>query len=564
MKRIRVQNFQTIYDIAIQHAGSIDSVVEILSQNGKSSADLLVDEELIIPSIHNQEIVDYFADRAISIATSTEELDPGGFEPPINEDFVTVFVNDVNIGTVPNKSSLLISTNIEPTNVSLNNDELDIELPSDEWKRNPYWFSLDDVQPGDNKFSGLWGVFEDFPASRHFAYQIGGSTTSLVDYGDGNSQVASNLVLYQHEWDYSALAGPVLVHPELGNYKMVVVNIEFGSTTTGVFLDRAGFLGYTQQPTYWLDIALDCPTMSSFNISAQRFSFFLERMRFYDHIINNPNTVFHNLSSLRVLKLDIPLANNFQSVFRDSYTDTRDENNQPLSFTANLATHFNAAFANNNYKKFGVLRGDIATQCNSTFANMRFLETVEEIDMPECNLATSMFSENSALQEVLSLKMPKLVTGNAFHTNNISLKRAVYDLPLLENAANMFLNCHNLEIIDLSNSNNITQIPVLAQNNFRAREIYLGNCSNVSNTTNAFLNCRSLQILRVPNIRISFVISNTAIEAPEMVIVFNDLADLIALSLPTANINISGTPASISLLTSERDIALNKGWTITG
>lgn len=436
--------------------------------------------------------------------------------------------------------------------------------PDGPWVRNPDWLPLDDVQPGDNKFSGLWAVCEDIPSSHWFNYQIGGSTTSLVDYGDGNSQVASNLALYQHEWDYATLPGPILIHSELGNYKMVVVNIEFGSTTSGAFLDRAGTLGYTQQPTYWLDISLDCPTMTSFGISGQRFSFFLERLLFYNHALNNPNNTFSNLSSLRVLKIDIPLATNFQNTFRDSFADTRDENNQPLSFTANLSTQFNSTFANNNYKKFGVLRGDIATQCNSTFTTMRFLETIQEIDIPECQTAPFMLNENSSLQEILSLKMPKLVTANSFHQNNTSLKRAVYDLPLLENASQMFINCYNTEIIDLGNSNNLTLINALAQNNYRAREIYLGNCSGVSNTTNAFINCRSLQILRVPNIRISFSLVNTAIEAPEMVTVFNDLADLIALSLPAANINISGTPAAVNLTPTEIAIATDKGWTITG
>lgn len=64
--------------------------------------------------------------------------------------------------------------------------------------------------------------------------------------------------------------------------------------------------------------------------------------------------------------------------------------------------------------------------------------------------------------------------------------------------------------------------------------------------------------------RIGLAINSTAIEAPEMVTVFNDLADLITLGLPSANINITGTPAAVNLTTAERNIALNKGWTITG
>ena len=495
-----------------------------------------------------------------------------------------------------------------------------IPQPTDEpWVRNPDWLALDNIQPGDNKFSGLWAVYEDIPSTHWFYYQIGGSIASEVDYGDGTTQTASNLVLYSKFYDYSLLPGPVLVDEDWGNYKMVVINIQFATTTTGILCDRQSTFGYASKPTGWLDVVMDCPTMTTLNISSQRRSTFMERLRILNNNLTNPNSIFQYLLKLRVFDWDIDGVNvgNFQSTFQLTRGDFRTSNNEPISLINNTTTQFASTFASShNLKKIGTISSTSAGSLSSTLASCVNLEEVDKVIAPNVTNSTSTFNncpklksineiDISATQNTTALfqacnSLEKIGETNTLNINSATtaanmfldartLKKISILGSNLGNVTSMFSRCYEIEEINFINQpTNITAmtsmfsecfslkkidlssstITGLANSSFvnciLIEEISLGDCSGITNTSSMFANCVMLRRLRVPNIRISFIITSTAIEAPEMVTAFNDLADLVTLGLPSANINISNTPASSNLTPAERYIALNKGWTITG
>lgn len=444
-----------------------------------------------------------------------------------------------------------------------NNLYLKAKADSDVWVRPVDWLPLDNVQPGDNKFSGLWAVYEDIPSTHWFTYQIGGAP-SFVDYGDGNTQTASNLVLYEHQYNYATLPGLILVDPELGNYKMVVINIQFSSTTSSLSIDRNATQVSLNSTTGWLDVIFDCPTMIYFLVSSQRRPNYMQRLIILSHIITNPNSVFASLLGLRVLGLELPLATNFQSSFAN-IGNIRTSDNEPFSLSSNLTTQFASTFLNANIENIKLISSTSATSAIGTFNSNYKLKRIETINLPSVINASTMFSNCTQLLEIENINMPSVESATNMFLNCKSLKYININMPNLDGASSMFAGCWILKRIDLSTSNSLTgNLGSMFQNCFLVQEIILGDLSLVTGTSNTFVNNWSLQHLRVPNIRTSFVIINTAIEAPEMVTVFNDLADLIALSLPTANINISGTPAAVNLTLTERNIALNKGWTITG
>jgi len=70
--RIKVQDKQTIFDIALQYTGSIDAVNEILIANKKQDDTLLVGEELTIPNVYNNAVATYFKERGKVIATAVQ------------------------------------------------------------------------------------------------------------------------------------------------------------------------------------------------------------------------------------------------------------------------------------------------------------------------------------------------------------------------------------------------------------------------------------------------------------------------------------------------------------
>lgn len=490
--------------------------------------------------------------------------------------------------------------------------------PDEPWTRNPDWLPLDDVQPGDNKFSGLWAVYEDIPSTHWFNYQIGGGVVSLVDYGDGNTQTASNLVQYQHFYDYTTLPGPILVDPEFGNYKMVVINAQLTNVTTGLLFDRHGTQGYTSNQTGWLDVIMDCSSMTTLNISSQRRSIFLERLRILNNNLTNPNSIFTYLLRLRVFDWDIDGVNvgNFQSLFQQSLSDFRNSNNEGISLINNTTTQFAATFASAiGIKKIGTISSTSTNNLVSTFASAVSLEEVDKIIVPNVTSTSSAFNNctnlkrineidvedtlntSSMFQTCINLEkigenndlfIPNSTTGVNMFLDNRSLKKLRMSITNISNMTSMFARCYYLEEIEFygkpintslssafSDCRSLKKIDLsgtsvtgLANSGFVncwvVEDILLGDCSGITNTSSMFANCIMLRRLRVPNIRLSFVINNTAIEAPEMVVVFNDLADLIALGLPTRTITITGTPAAVNLTPAERAIATDKGWTITG
>jgi hypothetical protein len=510
--------------------------------------------------------------------------------------------------------------------MSVNNKYFNVKsagvTPSDPaWVRNPNWLPLDDVQPGDNKFSGLWAVYEDVPSTHWFDYQLAGAGPGTVDYGDGNVQVTGNLINYQHYYDYTILPGPILNDPILGNYKMVVININFTSNTTGAFLDRNGTpaQGYAIKNTGWLDVIMDCSTMTTLNISTQKRSMFLERLRILNNNITNPNAIFQYLYRLRVFDWNIEGVNvgNFQSTFQQSLGDIRNSSNEGISLINNTTSQFSATFASSfGIKKIGTISSTSANNLVSTFSTMVSLievdkvllpnvtstsaafnncprlERINEIDVQGSTNTTSMFTSCLSLSKIgddNDLYLPNSTAANNMFLDNFKLKHIKIYIPNLLNASGMFNRCYYIENIDFYGQPiNITTmtsmfgdcrslkkinlsgttITGLANSTFSncnvIEEIILGDCSAITNTGSMFANCWMLEKLRVPGIRISFVINGTSIEAPEMVTVFNDLADLIALGLPSQNINIQSTPASVQLTVGERAIALDKGWTITG
>ena len=62
--KIIVKQDQTIYDVALQYAGSLEAVVSILVANGKANTALLIGEELEIPDVLVARVAGFFNDKA--------------------------------------------------------------------------------------------------------------------------------------------------------------------------------------------------------------------------------------------------------------------------------------------------------------------------------------------------------------------------------------------------------------------------------------------------------------------------------------------------------------------
>ena len=101
-------------------------------------------------------------------------------------------------------------------------------IDPNEWIRNPQWPNLPVINVGDERFVGLYAVFENDADGNVIDISID-RAGQTIDYGDGTI-IASVLGVNTHAYDYNALQGPILQMPDGTNYKMVIVDIDLNNT----------------------------------------------------------------------------------------------------------------------------------------------------------------------------------------------------------------------------------------------------------------------------------------------------------------------------------------------
>lgn len=64
-------NRQTLADIAIRYLGSVEGVYDLAQLNSlNATSELTVGQQLLLPTVINQRVVDYYAQRKITPATA--------------------------------------------------------------------------------------------------------------------------------------------------------------------------------------------------------------------------------------------------------------------------------------------------------------------------------------------------------------------------------------------------------------------------------------------------------------------------------------------------------------
>lgn len=97
MRRIKVKDNQTLFDISIQEYGTIRNVIALAKLNNLSITDgLIINQELLIDDFPNeQSVLKYYSENSIIPATAQltdeietlvfDELIDGGQTPPVYE-----------------------------------------------------------------------------------------------------------------------------------------------------------------------------------------------------------------------------------------------------------------------------------------------------------------------------------------------------------------------------------------------------------------------------------------------------------------------------------------------
>jgi hypothetical protein len=419
-----------------------------------------------------------------------------------------ITVNGSSVGSVKSNGSRALLVKYDGVQDGTFDGVNTINLSS-AWKRNPDWLALDTVTTGSEKFSGLFAVYETQKNVCTIQITTG---TRTINWGDGTTQSATSGTLYTKVYDYATISSPILVDEFGFNYKMVVVNIPMTSATQ-LYIDRntTATLINNGRSLNWLDIALDCSTLTNFTPSAQGICNKLERMLVYNvGATLNANSNFIYLNRLEVIRFPFEKLTAVSSTFTPCFGKVRDESNLPINITlTNATTSLIQLFKQSLFSKLGNISAPTATQGNQLFIDSVNLKSIGSIN-----------------------------------------------LPLATNIVSMFSGCINLEsVVTITITSVCTSMASLGDNAKKCRGFIISNCSGITTTTSAFNGMVSMETLILTGMTRGFTIDDCNMSATAI--------DALFTSLGTASgaqtINVRRNPGSATCTTS---IATSKGYTV--
>jgi hypothetical protein len=420
-------------------------------------------------------------------------------------------INGSSVGNVKSNGTRNLFVKLNGTNSGTYDGVDTINVTStDAWVRNPDWLPLDTVSAGTNKFSGLFAVYETQKnvCTIEISFPSG---TRLINWGDGTTQSASTSIIYTKVYDYTTLSSPILVDEFGYNYKMAVVNIPLTSVTE-ILIDRntTATLINNGRTLGWLDIALDCSTLTSLFVSINNGRCgILQRLLTYN-LGTITNFQLALCPNLKVLKFDFTKLSASASVsFANSFLETRDESNNRLNIT-------NSAF-NGNFNFF-----------NSS----RIIE-LGNLNLSAMTSASAMFIQRPNLKRIGDCNFPLVTTLVNFQFSNFALEEigVITTSGSLTSINNAFLDCRLIQDIEITN------------------------CSNVVTVGSAFQNCNSLTRLILTGMTRGFTIDDCNMSATAIDALFTSLGT----ASGSQTINVRRNPGSATCTTS---IATSKGFTV--
>jgi hypothetical protein len=386
---------------------------------------------------------------------------------------------------------------------------VDVDVPF--WQRNPDWLPLPEISAGDNRFVGLYAVFEDGLGGNHIEvgiFNVG--TGNTIDYGDGT--IDSLATTNTHLYDYATLGGVILQTIDGRNYKQVLVSITLNGVDR-IFLNQNTLIA-TSVNSNWLDVEfagsdLIFVSLSSSFMSNSKTAKYIERFVAKELQFSTLSlaSLFVDCLSLRVFEYNninntVSLQNSFENT-----GDFRDNNGQPIIINNNQDVNISRAFT---FCK-------LSSPLNFSFPNSTFVGGNWQV----------LRGLNS---ESLILDISSTSGGtNAFRDSNYKNIQITNSITL-NTLNNCFVACFNLERLEFINS-----------------------LENVNNTANAFLNCFSLRRLILPDITVGFDIRQSQITGDNLQDLFTSLgtaAGAQTITLPTFTTGEDTT------------IATGKGYTI--
>ena len=417
----------------------------------------------------------------------------------------------------------------------MKNIYIDVDAPSGgggtgqggQWTRPADWLVLPTLVEGEQKVVGLHAVYGD---SDFCAILCAGNYH--VDWGDGTVvDVAANTKT-EHKFNYDALIGTET--SEGFRQAIVTITPQAGQTLTIIdFQQKHSQVGLPPYKGEWLDISVVGASISTCKIGGG----------------NITQSALKNVSFVGTLSVT-----DFSYFFQNCYS--------LVSFSGlntSLGTTFKYMFSScMSLQSVSGLDTSLGTEFYSMFFNCYSLQNISGLDTSSGTNFGYMFYYCYSLHLITGLDTSlgtnfSYMFYSCWSLNNIS----ILNTSLGTNFSYMFNNCVCLVSISGLNTSLGTNFSSMFYGCVTLHSISGLTISAAAMTTQMFANCHSLKCINSCVFSETFSIAYCMLSAAELEEVFTNLATVTA-----ETITITGNWGAQYLTQVQKDIAINKGWTI--
>jgi surface protein len=395
--------------------------------------------------------------------------------------------------------------------------------PAEDWVRPSDWLAMPTgITASDQIFVGLHAVIED--NDNYVAFLFTTSTGQYqVDWGDGSTPTLHNSnTIAQYQYDFATVSSSTLTSR---GYKQAIITV---TPVSGNFLTcdfQRRFVTTPVQNQIYSTGFLDCIlSMPNANTGAS--------------IVFGGTTVAHRY----VEKFDIKTIGNSTNL-STLFVGCSSLQSLPLFNTINVTNFFN-----------------MFNSCVS-------LKTIPLLDMSNTTISASMFQSCSSLQSVPLLNISNVANMSSMFNSCSSLQ----SIPLLDtssatNMSAMFQLCSSLQSIPLLNTSSATNMSGMFNSCLSLNSIPALSTAAITTTSGSDFGIFASTTPSLNRCQVIFSrtvsFQNSQLSRDALVEIFTNLVDRSATT--AANINITGNWGATVLSTTDRNIALNKNYTITG
>jgi hypothetical protein len=417
------------------------------------------------------------------------------------------------------------------------------------------WLALPSVVSGNQKFVGLHAVYNN--DSNFCALQCASNYT--VDWGDGVIEnFAANVSAY-HLYNY-AYAGFVGTETARG-YRQAIVTITPQATFNLTKIDlsiKHTQTGLSNYSNAWLDVKMAGASISTLSFGSSVKSQILEQFNFVgNNAIAGGDNLFSNCYSLQnIVQFYTASITSGNSMFQNCYSLPT----IPVLDFVSLTSSVNMFLSCYSLKTTPALNTPVLNNCASMFNTCYALETVGLINTANVTNASQMFRDCYGLKSSPLFNLIKATSVALMFYNCISLQESpLFNLSVCSDPNNMFGNCQSLKYIPAFNLSVATALYGFVTSCQSLKEIPSMNVNLCTNFSGGFDPMVSLERCQLYNIGTTISFAGSSLSQTALVEIFNNLK-----TVTGQTINITNNWGAALLTASERLIATNKGWTITG